>query len=96
MLSLLMDRIICFGVEVVVEVAVGCLVDLDDEDNDDERVVDLEKVNGRTLLLFTFIYVTFIFYMEIYLLSTQTSSHAIIMLAIMFNILAYIAKKIEC
>lgn len=51
-----MDRIICFGVEVVVEVAVGCLVDLDDEDNDDERVVDLEKVNGRTLLLFTFIY----------------------------------------
>ena len=51
MLSLLMDRIICFGVEVVVEVAVGCLVDLDDdEDNDDERVVDLEKVNGRTLL----------------------------------------------
>lgn len=47
-------------------------------------------------VLFTFIYVTFVFYVEIYLLSTQTSSHAIIMLAIMFNILAYIAKKIEC
>lgn len=45
-----MDLIICFGVEVVVDVAVGCLVDFDDEDNDDERVVDLEEVNVRTLL----------------------------------------------